>query len=166
MIAYILQSFPNLDEYQFILGVIIGINLVTPLAALQSAEAVNTRSTNDRSEAPSVISGDNVYIAWWNGTEGQPDKNVEVLFRVSTDSGTTFGDKINLSNSTDADSVRAQISAEGGTVLVTYWELNQTSTEPVGRMSTDNGATFGPILRLVANGTIGEATEEEPEEEE
>src|SRR5688572_26664475 len=112
---------------KFILGVIIGINLVTPLAALQSAEAVNTRSTNDRSEAPSVISGDNVYIAWWNGTEGQPDKNVEVLFRASNDGGATFGDKINLSNSTDADSVRAQISAEGGTVLVTYWELNQTS---------------------------------------
>ena len=150
-----------------VLGVILGITLVTALAAMQSVEAVNTRSTDDRSEAPSVISGDNVYIAWWNGTEGQPDKNVEVLFRASNDGGATFGDKTNLSNSTDADSVRAQISAEGENVLVTYWELNQTSAEPVGRMSTDNGATFGPALKLATNGTIGEAVEgEEPEEEE
>jgi hypothetical protein len=35
------------------------------------------------------------------------------------------------------------------------------------RVSTDNGATFGPMLTLAANGTIGEATaEEEPEEAE
>jgi hypothetical protein len=77
---------------------------------MQSAEAVNTRDIDKTSEAPSVISGDNVYIAWWNGTEGQPDKNVEVLFRASNDGGATFGEKINLSNSTDADSIRAQIS--------------------------------------------------------
>jgi hypothetical protein len=77
---------------------------------MQSAEAVNTRDIDKTSEAPSVISGDNVYIAWWNGTEGQPDKNVEILFRASNDGGATFGEKINLSNSTDADSIRAQIS--------------------------------------------------------
>jgi hypothetical protein len=36
------------------------------------------------------------------------------------------------------------------------------------RVSDDNGETFGPMMRLSANGTIGEAAEEkeEPEEEE
>jgi hypothetical protein len=35
----------------------------------------------------------------------------------------------------------------------------------VARISTDNGATFGPTLNLATNGTIGEAAgEEEPEE--
>jgi hypothetical protein len=94
-----------------------------------------------------VASGDNLYIVWW--TNKTANNNEEVMFRASTDGGTTFGDKINLSNSTDTDSVRAQISAEGGNVLVTWWELNQTAIEPVGIISTDNGATFGPLLQLM-----------------
>jgi hypothetical protein len=31
------------------------------------------------------------------------------------------------------------------------------------RVSNDNEATFGPILQLAPNGTIGEVAEEEPE---
>jgi hypothetical protein len=86
-----------------------------------------------------------------------------VLFRASTDGGATFGNKTNLSNATMTDSLDAEISAEGGNVAVTWWERNQTANEPVARISTDNGASFGTTLKLAANGTIGE-TEEEPEE--
>jgi plastocyanin len=39
-------------------------------------------------------------------------------------------------------------------VVVTWWERNQTSEEPAGRISTDNGLTFGPILKLASNSTI------------
>jgi hypothetical protein len=56
-------------------------------------------------------------------------------------------------------------------VAVTWWETNQTSDNtPVARISTDAGETFGPMLRLGANGTLtsaeegggeGETTEEE-----
>ncbi len=86
------------------------------------------------------------------------------MFRASTDGGQTFNDKINLSNSSDADSTDAAISAEGGSVTVTWWETNETSQEPIARTSADNGETFGPIMNLATNGTIGEAAEEEPEE--
>jgi hypothetical protein len=82
-----------------VLGVIIGVTLVTALAAMQLAEAVNTRTVSDRSEAPAVISGDNIYITWWSNKTG----NNEVLFRASTDGGATFGDKINLSNTTQPE---------------------------------------------------------------
>src|ERR687895_642499 len=103
-------------------------------------------------KAPSVVSGDNIYIAWWtNNTE---NGNEEVMFRASNDAGQTFGDKINLSNTTDADSWRVEIAAEGADVLVTWWETNQTSDTPVARISTDGGETFGPVLRLATNGTI------------
>jgi hypothetical protein len=44
---------------------------------------------------------------------------------------------------------------------VTWWETNQTDEIPVMRISNDNGETFGPILRLATNGTIGEETAEE-----
>jgi hypothetical protein len=114
--------------------------------------------TVDVPDAPVVVSGENIYIAWWtNNTE---NGNEEVMFRASIDGGATFGDKINLSNTTDADSNRVEISGEGETVVVSWWETNQTSDIPVARISTDAGETFGPMLRLGANGTIG-VTEEE-----
>ncbi len=71
----------------------------------------------------------------------------------------------NLSNTTDTDSIDAEIAAEGGNVMVTWWERNQTTNAPVMRVSTDNGATFGPSLTLATNGTLGEAGEEEEEGE-
>jgi hypothetical protein len=46
------------------------------------------------------------------------------LFRASTDGGATFSDGINLSNTTDAESVDAETAAEGGNVIVTWWERN------------------------------------------
>jgi hypothetical protein len=84
--------------------------------------------------------------------------NDEVMFRASTDGGKTFGDKINLSNTTKANSQDAQIDTFGdndSNVIVTWWERNATSNEPVERTSTDNGKTFGPILNLSTNGSIG-----------
>ena len=102
-------------------------------------------------EAPIATSGDNAYITWWSNKTG----NEEVMFRASTDNGATFGDKINLSNTTAADSDDAEIAASGDSVYVTWWERNETSDTPVARVSNDNGATFGPMLMLATNGTIG-----------
>jgi hypothetical protein len=109
-----------------------------------------------RDKAPIATSGDNTYIAWWTNRTG----NDEVNFRASTDGGATFTDKINLSNSTDAESQDVEIAADGDNVIITWWERNATSNEPVMKVSTDNGATFGPLLKLAANGTIGETAEE------
>ena len=109
--------------------------------------------------APSVVSGDNIYIAWWtNNTE---NGNEEVMFRASNDGGETFGDKINLSNTTDADSWRVEIAGEGADVIVSWWETNQTSDIPVARLSTDGGQTFGELIMLGTNGTIGVTEEDE-----
>ena len=108
------------------------------------------------SKAPVVMSGDNIYVAWWtNNTE---NGNEEVMFRASNDGGATFGDKMNLSNTPDADSWRVEIAAEGADVIVSWWETNQTSDTPAARLSTDGGQTFGPMLRLGTNGTISSET--------
>jgi hypothetical protein len=77
------------------------------------------------------------------------------MFRASTDNGATFGDKMNLSNTTEADSDDAEIAASGDNVYVSWWERNETSDTPVARVSNDNGDTFGPMLMLATNGTIG-----------
>lgn len=100
---------------------------------------------------PIATSGENVYITWWSNKTG----NEEVMFRASIDNGASFGDKINLSNTTDADSDDAEIAASGNNVYVTWWERNETSDQPVLRISNDNGKTFGPLMMLATNGTIG-----------
>ena len=120
----------------------------------QSAYAWIDPSTDPVRKAPIATDGNNIYIVWFND-KGTTNKNGEVMFRASTDNGTTFSDKINLSNSTNADSVDANIAASGNRVFVTWWERNATSNVPVLKISTDNGKTFGPILKLAANETIG-----------
>jgi hypothetical protein len=70
------------------------------------------------------------------------------MFKASTDGGKTFGDKLNLSNSTNSQSQDAQIAASGNNVYVSWSEKNQTSNEPVLRVSNDNGKTFGEKIML------------------
>jgi hypothetical protein len=109
-------------------------------------------------KAPMAASedGNNVYVVWWTNRSG----NWEVMFRASNDGGQTFGDKINLSNSTDAESQTAEILAVGdNTVFVSWWETSAEtgSSESVLRVSTDGGQTFGPMMMLGMNGTISTA---------
>ncbi len=144
----------------------IGVSTMAPLTAQATRfgggeeETGFLDPTTGQRKAPSIVTGDNIYIAWWtNNTE---NGNEEVMFRASTDGGETFTDRINLSNTTDADSWRVEIAGEGDTVVVSWWETNQTSDIPVARISTDAGETFGPMIMVAANGTI--ASTEEGEE--
>jgi hypothetical protein len=118
----------------------------------------NEEQFQRQSKAPVAISGDNIYVAWW--TNDTANNNNEVFFRASTDGGLTFGDKINLSNSTNSDSWKVKMTGEGDRVVATWWETNQADDTPVMRVSNDGGATFGPLLSLATNRTIGEVEEE------
>src|SRR5919202_5322153 len=92
-----------------------------------------------KAAAPMATSGNNVYVVWWSNKTG----NDEVMFKASTDSGKTFGDKMNLSNSSNSDSQDAQIAASDNNVYVSWWERNATGNEPVLIVSNDSGKTFG-----------------------
>ena len=136
-------------------GVIAMMTLAASVAVTyQSYGWVDPNPDKVDKKAPTVVTGDNVYVVWFTD-KGMPNSNGEVIFRASTDKGQTFGDKINLSNTTDADSIDAQIDADGSNVVITWWERNQADDIPVMRISNDNGKTFGPLLKLGANGTIG-----------
>ncbi|MDQ3806878.1 MAG: glycoside hydrolase [Thermoproteota archaeon] len=120
----------------------------SPLTAGEAQENTQIASSGDN----------NIYVVSWDKKSG----NWEVLFAASNDSGATFGDTINLSNTPDAKSDRAWLTVEGNNVYVSWWEMtggNSTSTggvqEPVMRVSHDNGATFGPTFRVAADGPIG-----------
>jgi hypothetical protein len=103
---------------------------------------------------PAVIaaSDENVYVVW--GSNDTANNNSEVMFRASIDGGQTYADKVNLSNSSGSNSTDFDVQATIDNVIVSWWETNQTSAEPVIVFSGDRGATFGPILRLASNGTI------------
>jgi hypothetical protein len=148
---------------KFTVGVIAIITLIAlgtttlGILAAESAYGQAKKSPIEKKGEPAKIatSGDNVYIAWGSNKTGHP----EIMFRASTDGGKTFGEKINLSNTTNVDSVDREIAASGNNVFVAWWErANQTNNEAVMKISTDNGKTFGPILKLAANGTIGSSS--------
>jgi hypothetical protein len=133
--------------------IVVVVVAVSP-ATIQTVDSlVDPANELSRPIAPIAISGDNVYVAWWTDI-GTSNNNGELMFRASNDGGRTFGDKINLSNSSNTDSIDTQIAAEGGNVVVTWWEANQTNIEPFMRVSNDGGATFGPIVKLAVNGAI------------
>ena len=97
-----------------------------------------------------ALSGDNIYIAWLTNKTG----NNEVVFRSSNDAGVAFSDLIILSNATDEQVQDVQIAAESNNVIVTLWQTNATSNDPVARVSTNNGQTFTSVFNLASNGTI------------
>ena len=139
-------------------GVIIMIALVsitmTGTIIIQQHVLSATQQTFEQKfmqAAPMATSGDNVYITWWSNKTG----NDEVMFKASTDGGKTFGDKINLSNSSNSESQDAQIAASDNNVYVSWWERNAISNEPVLRVSNDSGKTFGEIIQLSSNTTSG-----------
>jgi hypothetical protein len=149
-----------------LVGIIVGITLGASLLMIFQHQAVAFRAEDGSREktvarAPVAISGDNIYIVWWTNETANGDG--EVMFRASNDGGSTFGDKINLSNNTVTNSVDAELAADGSNVVVTWWERNSTANEPVAKISTDGGQTFGTVLALATNGTIA-STEEEGEE--
>jgi hypothetical protein len=149
-----------------VLVFIMEISIVTATTSLtglsQSASAQSFIETGAdfvvEPKAPMAVSqdGNNVYIVWWTNKS----ENWEVMFRASNDGGQTFGDKINLSNSTDTESQNAEMVAAGDNVFVSWWETSAEtgSSESVLRVSNDAGQTFGPMIMLGVNGTISTAT--------
>ena len=112
---------------------------------MDRVEGENFRVEEKKGEPAKIAtSGDNVYIAWGTNNTAHPD----IMFRASTDSGKTFGEKINLSNTSNVDSVDREIAASGSNVFVAWWERGNQTDEAVMKISTDNGKTFGPMLKL------------------
>lgn len=135
-----------------LLGILVSIGVLssTGLQAQPTWALGNTASIVSRSVPVATFEND-IYVAWWTNKTG----NDEVMYRVSSDAGKTFTDKINLSNSPNSDSTDVEISADEGKVAITWWEHGRNIDEPVMRVSTDGGKTFGPLLKLATNGTIG-----------
>lgn len=134
-----------------IVMITLGIAIIATTRIMQQqVDAVTSKRDFQGGTQTSIFEND-VYVAWWTNKTG----NDEVMYRLSSDAGKTFTDKVNLSNTPNSDSVDVEISADEGRVAVSWWERNQTLNEPVIRISNDNGKTFGPVLKLASDGPIG-----------
>lgn len=131
------------------LTIIVGISASPTLQQLivQETEAAKKK---DNSMVPIATSGDNVYVAWDSNQTG----NREILFRASSDGGNTFGEKINISNSTNGRSDMQDVSASGNNVYVTWCDDKTGDMEIYMRKSTDGGQTFGNTTMLKSVGTL------------
>jgi hypothetical protein len=129
-----------------ILGIISVIAFATALISssplLMQVEGAPT-ANYAHVRVPIAISGDNVYLTWWDNKTG----NNEVFFARSTDNGKTFDTTINLSNATGA-SADNEISAQGDNVYVTWWDNKTTNWEVFSRASTNGGETFNEAVML------------------
>ncbi|MGI0042719.1 MAG: sialidase family protein, partial [Nitrososphaeraceae archaeon] len=99
------------------------------------------------SEQPSVAASGNMVYVVWRETGSTYD---EIVYKRSTDGGTTFSKRDNLSNSV-GNSALPMVAASGNNVYV-FWIDGTTETnenfETLLRKSTDNGASFESTVNL------------------
>ncbi|MDQ6862216.1 MAG: hypothetical protein M3044_00180 [Thermoproteota archaeon] len=102
-------------------------------------------------DAPIAVSSNNLYVAWPNNDTG----HWNVFFTKSIDNGKILAKTIIISAPNIGKTIdrNVQIAASGTSVYVTWWSNKTGVFEPLFRASTDNGTTFGKIIRL--NSTAG-----------
>ncbi len=100
---------------------------------LTFSKAINISYNAGFSQHPQIaVSGSNVYLAWTDDTS----PNKEILFRMSSDEGSSFGRTIKLSDGV-GESYNQEISAYENNVYV-VWENKYSNTNHVGDTSNTN----------------------------
>ena len=89
----------------------------------------NLNPSNVEISVDKVGDNNNVYIAWQSliSTAGQNNKE-EILFKMSSDSGNTFGDTVNLSKNHDISECPS-LTIYGGKVYITWEDLSPGNHE-------------------------------------
>lgn len=107
---------------------------------------VETRMTEDTtfSNLPSIaVSGTNVHVVW----EEMRDGNFEIYYKRSTDNGATWGADTRLTLD-PGDSFCPSLIASGANVHLAWQDSRDGNEEIYYKVSTDNGSTWGPDVRL------------------
>ncbi len=102
----------------------------------------------------SAASGSNRFVVWSDSTPG----NEETFFRRSMDNGATWQATKNLSNN-PGHTLFPDIAVSGSNVFVVWLQTNADNSlqDIFFRRSTDDGATWKPIIKITASGTVGYA---------
>ena len=84
-----------------IVMITLGTAVMTTTTTLQQQVGAVTSKRDFQGRMQTSIFENDVYVAWWTNKTG----NDEVMYRLSSDAGKTFIDKVNLSNTPNSDSI-------------------------------------------------------------
>ncbi|HEY8140555.1 MAG TPA: sialidase family protein [Nitrososphaera sp.] len=148
-----------------ITALVLSCLLLTSFLAIRASDNViaNAEESDDAgvlqasdSDSGEVIaaSGSNRLVVLEDNTPG----NYDILLKRSTNNGATWQAAKNLSNN-PGDSYNAKVAASGSNVYVAWLQLDFGGTlEDIFFRSTDNGATWKPIVKITSIGTVGSST--------
>jgi hypothetical protein len=131
-------------------------------------DEINLSNNPGFSEHPQIAaSGNNVYVAWIDnsplvGSSSQAEDNKKIMFKKSTDAGSTFAETITLSDVQAADSSNLEMAAAGNNVYAVWqvtplppqFNADQDDVQSAGiflATSSDNGETFQEAKSLSDN---------------
>lgn len=90
------------------------------------------------------MAGKNVYVVWADEVLGN-----EILYKKSTNAGSTFGSTINISNIPEG--VTPSIASTGNNVYIVWSTDIQGNTEIFYKISKNGGSTFESTINLSNN---------------
>jgi hypothetical protein len=118
---------------------------------LEFGDTVNlTNNERDSVYGQVSTSNDNVYVVWQESIPGTDIRNYDILFKRSTDNGSTFEQEINLSNN-KGFSEHPQISSVADHVHIIWTDDTSGNKQVYFKTSSDNGNTFGEAIKLSNN---------------
>lgn len=119
---------------------------------LTFGKEVNLSNNRGFSEHPQIaVSKDIVNVAW---IDNSMTTNKDVLYRKSTDSGKTFGDILNLSNNSGADSDNLEIATAGNNVYAVWQDTAPQITDSQDVTNRDSNTLNIGVTLTKDNGRI------------
>lgn len=97
-----------------------------------------------------ATSANDIYVFSFSNKTG----NDEVMFRSSTDGGTTFSNIVGLINSTIPNPKDVEITADDSNIIISWSERNASGKRTLNETLPNNGVTLGIILLRLPNETI------------
>jgi len=113
-------------------------------------QTINLSNESGFATAPQLsIIGNMIHVIWQDDTPGPDD----ILYKRSIDSGNSFSEIMDMSNSLDTDSVDGKVYAINNTVYIVWTEGNfdDGRTSIFSKTSSDSGATFDQTINLSNN---------------
>lgn len=115
------------------------------------APANFTDNVNDSVYGQVVASGENVHVVWQESVEG---RNYDILLRLSTDGGRTFGNATNISRNAGF-SEHPQLAVSGQAVHVVWPDDTSGERQVIYSRSTDSGQSFSePVVLSEGQGAF------------
>jgi hypothetical protein len=130
---------------------------ISPNAGLSFGSAIRISTNTYDSVSPSVAaSGDYIYVVWEDYTPVPGSGSApEIWLRVSSNNGASFGSATRITTNTGYSRNPSVVAT--GTYVYIAWEDATLVTGGGGsyeiwmRVSSNNGASFGPAIRITTN---------------